>query len=140
MIVGDITSALILLLQAEAGVSALAGSRVYGLELPRHEAAHMPRPLIVIEPTGGIMPPYTQSLRLDAARIDTYCFGETPMRAMELRRAVRLALRGVSRLRVGSTLLHWVRPAGGYASGRDPQTGWPRVWESWSVLAAEQAA
>lgn len=136
----DLLAALVAYLRADAGVAALAGQRVYALELPPEEAANMPRHAVVLSPSGGFVPDYTHSLRLDSARVDVFSYGATPFEAMRLRRAVRAALRNLERVKQGSVLIHWALPAGGFADERDPHVRWPRVFESFSVLAAEQAA
>lgn len=136
----DLLAALVAHLRAQPVVSSIVGARVFGMELPEAEARHMPRHALVLQPSGGAVPGYAQSLALDSARIDIYSYGPTPFEAMRLRRATRAAMREVTRVRVGTTLLHWALPAGGYAQERDAKTRWPLVWESFTVLASERAA
>ena len=136
----DFLAALVVHLKADAGVIAQVGTRVFALELPGEETENMPRKALVLVPAGGFAPGYTVTLSLDANRVDAFSYGATPYEAMEVRRAVRTAMKGIQRAKVGSTLLHWALPAGGFADERDPQTRWPRVFESFSVLAAEPAA
>ena len=138
--VQDTTAALVAYLLAQPVVTSLVGSRVYGLELPADETRHMPRAALVLTPSGGVSAGYTQSLPLEGSRFDAYCYAATPHEAQALRRSVRAAMRALSRVRIGTTLLHWVQPAGGYSASRDAQTDWPRVWESYSVLASETPA
>lgn len=138
--VEDMLAGLVEYLKAQSVVADFAADRVFALELPAEEAKNMPRHAVVLEPSGGFAPGYADTLALDAGRIDAYSYGATPYEAMALRRAVRAAFKALEREKVGSVLIHWVRPAGGFMNERDPQARWPRVFESFSVMAAEQAA
>ena len=138
--VQDLLAALVAHLRAQTLVSALTGARVYGTELPAFETPHMPRHALVLSPAGGVPHGYLVSLSLDAMRIDAWSYGATPFEAMRLRRAVRAAMRSVERVRVGTALIHWVVPAGGFMEDRDPQARWPRVFESFTLMGSELAA
>lgn len=136
----DILAALVAHLKAQSGIASLAGTRVFALELPEAETVSMPRHALVLAPSGGFSPGYTTTLALDAMRIDAFSYGPTPFEAMKLRRAVRAGMKGISRVKSGTALIHWALPAGGFADERDPQTRWPRVFESFSVMGSENAA
>jgi len=133
----DLLAAMVAHLRAQPGIVALVGDRVFGVELPAGETAHMPRSALVLTPSGGTVTEYARALPLDSLRVDAWCYGVTPHEAQRLRRAVRAALRSMTRVQVGAVLFHWAQPAGGYSTGRDPDTRWPRVWESYTVLASE---
>lgn len=134
----DLLAALVANLRAVPAVAALVGERVYGLELPAAETAHMPRLAVVVSPAGGADRGFTRSLALEAMRVDVRCYGATLHEASLLRRVVRAHLRTVERVRVGTVLIHYATPAGGVAENR--ADGWPYAWESWSVLASERPA
>ena len=136
----DAREAIIGILKADSAVAALVGTRVFGDELPRSETDNQARKAVVISPGGGSPPSYTTAtLPLEGARIDVFCYGESPYQAEVARRTVYGALKGVQRVTQGNVLVHWVRPAGGAASGRDPNTDWPVKWNSWQYLADERA-
>ena len=139
----DAREAIIGILKADGAVAALVGIRVFGDELPRSETDGREgtgRKAVVVSPGGGSPPSYTTAtLPLEGARIDVFCYGETLYQAEVVRRTVYGALKGVQRVVQGDVLVHWVRPAGGAASGRDPNTNWPVKWNSWQYLADERA-
>lgn len=132
---------LVTLLLADGDVAALAGTRVFGGELPPGESASQPRKAVVLRFAGGAVPTYTAAtVPLHAIRFDAYCYGENPFEADNLRRAVHGALKRMKRQVISNVLVHWVRPAGGAADLRDAEAGWPIAWSSWQVLADERAA
>lgn len=126
-------------LAADAGVSALVGTRVFGGELPRSENGSMPRQAVVVQPAGGgIMGLAYQDY--GDFRVDVSCYGATPLDAWALYLAVHSALKSLRREVSHSALLHWARPSSKGLSGRDTDTDWPLVISSWQVFAAEVTA
>lgn len=136
----DAIAALVEILKADAGIAALAAARVFGTELPAAEAASMPRAAVVIAPAGGTSLTAGSDAQHDTQRIDAMCYGATSYEAQLVRDAVRDALKPIRRSVAASTLIHWVRPAGGFTSGRDRDADWPVAVQSWQVFHAEQAA
>lgn len=137
----DVIGALVSILAADADVAALAAARVYGDEINPDEIANQPRPAVVLEPSGGAVPTFTQGTSpLEAFRFDAFAYGANPREADRLRRAVYAAFRGITRQTQSGVLIHWVQPAGGFSSDRDPDTGWPRAFNSWQVLADTRSA
>lgn len=130
----DIVTAIVDLLKADAGVTDLCGDRVFGGELPRDEAAGMPRSTIVVQPSGG--PPFQAAGRVkaDTQRLDLIAYGATLKEAMALRDALRIALVMVVRRLVSGVLVHWVQSAGGYSTGRDRDGAWPYAFHSFQAL------
>lgn len=63
-------------------------------------------------------------------------YGATPIQAMAVMEDAALALRRVSHRVAAQTLVYWVQSAGGYSSGREPETEWPRVFQSFQLLYA----
>lgn len=124
-------------LKADSGVSALVGTRVFGIELPEAETANMPRKCIVVKQSGGLG--NRSYIRHSNPRIDVFCYGETPYEARKLRREVYEALQQLVRVVVNSTLIHWVNPSGGPLDLRDPDTQWSVCFESFDMFAADQA-
>lgn len=133
----DPIAALIAVLQADAGVAALAGTRVFGDELPADEAGSMPRKAVVLKPSGGPSLAAGSYLEHDSQRVDAVSYGETPYEAQRLRAAVAAALKPLKRVVAASVLLHWVEPAGGFTTGRDPDAAWPSAFQSFQVFYAE---
>jgi len=137
----DVVGAIVSILSADSGVSALVGARVYGDEIAPDEIHNQPRAAVVVQPSGGAVPTFTQgTIPLEAMRVDVLCYGSTRYDADRLRRAVYDSLRAVQRRTEGSVLVHWINLAGGLATGRDPDTGWPRAFQSWQVLADTRPA
>lgn len=136
----DPIAALVELMKADAGVAAVASTRVFGGELPAAEAASMPRGALVIVPAGGTSLTAGSDARHDTQRLDVMCYGATPYEAQRLRDAAHAALKPIRRAVASATLIHWVQPAGGFTTGRDRDAGWPVAAQSYQVFYAEQAA
>ncbi len=136
----NIASALRLFLLADAGVNTLVGTRVFAVELPAVETAFMPRQCVVIKPSGG--PAFQPGSYIDHAfqTLDLFSYGETPFEADLVRDAVGDALRLLRRNATGTTLIHWVQPAGGWASNRDADADWPMGFQSFQAFYALDAA
>jgi len=137
----DSIKAIIDILKADAGITTLVGTRVFGLELPQAEAANMPRKAIVIQPSGGAGFGVGERdyIEHSAPRIDVFSYGETPFEAGRVRREVYDVLKQLKRTVINSTLVHWANPAGGPLPLRDPDTDWPLQFESFQVFFAERA-
>lgn len=139
----DPVSAIIAILKADSAVAALAGTRVFGEELPQAEAGAMPRKGVVIRSAGGISP-VRGRLRHTGGRVDAICWAETPFEANQMNRAVFDALKSVLRTRVtlasGNVLIHWIEDASGPLSLRDADTNWPAVTQSFQIFHAMDEA
>lgn len=139
----DMIGALVALLKADAGVAALVGARVFGLELPQAQASDMPRKGVIVRLSGGGA---SQGgyLELAAERVDAISWGETPFQADRVSRAVRGALKRARRqvIDVDGTgvLFHSAEEAGGRLSVRDQETNWPAMTQAFQVLYALKAA
>ena len=135
----DPVAAIVALLKADAGVSALVSTRVFGEELPQAQAADMPRKGVVIRSAGGVSP-VGGTLRHTGRRVDAICWGETPYEAGRINRAVFCALKEVRRERIaldaGAVLIHWIEDASGPLSLRDADTSWPAVTQSFQIFHA----
>lgn len=127
----DPIGALVMILQVDINLT-----RIFGGELPAEETASMPASAIVIRPSGGISLTGNSNVEHDTLRVDLFGYGPTPRDAMALVERAGLALRRVQRRVAAGTLIHWVNSAGGYSSGREPDTDWPRVWQSFQLLYA----
>ncbi len=133
----DVIAALIAVLKADPQVAALAGTRVFGIELPAGQAASMPRKCLVLQPSGGTTLTGGSYVEHTAQRVDLFAYGETPWEAHRLSRAAAVALKQLRRRVAAQVLLHWVDPAGGYLTGRDPDADWPVVFQSFQAFYAE---
>lgn len=137
----DSKAAVIAFLLADADVITQVADRVYGDELTRDESGNILGKSVVVSPSGGSPPSYTQgTLPVEAQRLDLICYGETGFEAEAVRRAVFGALKDIDRTKIAGVLIHWANPAGGVATGRDPDTDWPFKWDSWQVLTDTRAA
>lgn len=132
----DPVAGLVALLKGAPSFSALADDRAFGGELPADEAASMPRRALVVKPSGGVSLTGASYVEADTQRIDLFAFGATPQEAAELMSVAALILRRIDRVVAAQTLIHWCQPAGGYSSGREPDTNWPRVFQSFQVFHA----
>lgn len=130
----DPVLAVVAILLADADVAARVSARGFGGELPASETAMMPRPCFVVRASGG--PSLTEGsyARADTQRVDLFAYAETAQAAGALADLIALKLRQVRRQVAEGTLVHWVKSAGGYASGREPVTEWPRAFRSFQVF------
>lgn len=137
------------LLAGRAPVSALAGTDVYGEELPDDAAfvATMPKGAIAVQSAGGIGAGDASYLKLGGQRLDVNCYAATPYLARKLARAVHDELKAVRRELVTytdddgdptSVLLHAFLVSSGFTALREPATRWPRVIRSYTAVYAEQ--
>lgn len=132
----DPVAALVEILKADIDVAALTGAFVFGGELPAAVTADMPRRAIVLRASGGSSLTANSFVEHDTQRIDLFAFGATPLDAGQLADLAALKFRRVQRIVSASTLVHWVKSAGGYSSGREPVTEWPRAFRSFQVFYA----
>ena len=116
-------------LLADSGVAAIAGTGVYGGELPEAQATTAPAPAVVIKPAGGIGRLKTMKTR--AIRIDTVCYGLTLKDSWKLHLAVREALETLAR---PTGCVKSVEMASEAANARDSVKQWPTCYASYSVL------
>ena len=132
----DPIGALVVILLDDAATTARVAARVFGGELPAGEAASMPRQALMIRPSGGVSMTGDSYVEHDTQRIDLFAYGATPGEAAALMDVAALALRRIRRQVAAGTLVHWCQAAGGFSSGREPDTEWPRVWQSFQLLYA----
>lgn len=136
----DVIAGLVAYLKADAGVSGLAGTRVFGLELPGGQAGAMPRHAVVLQASGGVSLTAGSYVEHDTQRVDAFSYGATPFQAERLRRAVFDALKPLRRAVAAGVLIHWVEPAGGWSTLRDPDGHWPVAFQSFQAFFAQDAA
>lgn len=131
----DTVDATIGYLLATGTVTALTSTRIWPSETPGSEAANMPRASVVVRWAGSWPGQSEGALQMPA--IDVVCYGATPKAARSVYLVVHAALRALKRKTYASALLHSARLTGGPVEGREPDTHWPMVWSSWTVLASE---
>lgn len=119
----DVITSMIIFLQNDSGVSALAAERIFGDDLPESEIENMPRKAAVLMEAGGLQT--NDYVPIRKPRIDIYSYGETYHEAGKLDRAIYQALKDLKREKVDNSLLHGVALSGGAFSLRDKDTGWP---------------
>lgn len=132
----DPEAGLIAYLKADTALAALLAARVFAGELPPGETVQMPRKAIVLRASGGVSLTSESYAEHDTQRFDLFAFGETPKEAARVLRTAALAMRRLRRSVHAATLLHWANPAGGPSAGREPQTEWPRHFQSFQVMHA----
>lgn len=135
-IIADPVGVVVALLLADAQVAARVGTRGFGGELPAAETDDMPRAAFVVKASGGVAMNGQGFAEYDTQRVDLYAFGPTPAEAASLADLCALKLRRARRQVAAGTLVHWVQSAGGFSSGREPVTDWPRAWRSFQVCFA----
>lgn len=136
----DVAAAVVAYLVEDDEVYEATEGRIFGAELPRAEAASMPRACVVVQASSGGFGVYQRSWApLGNSRVDVRCFGADPFGAMAVYRAVHPALKRLTRRSQGDTLLYSITPSIGASQLREPDTGWPFVFASYNVFAAEVA-
>lgn len=137
----DPLGAIVSLLEADADVSALIGTRIYGGELPAAQAQYMPRQCMVLQYSGSGESTTGRKdwSRHGSMRIDVWCYGKNFFEADQVRRTVHPVLKEVGRTYQGSVLLHSINHSAGPIQFRDPETKWPVVINTYSVFYAEKA-
>lgn len=130
----DLVASLITHLKGVSEISTLVGTRVFGGELPGTEVESMPRKSIVLRLAGG--PEEIRTHPLGRGRVDVFSYGEDPLEAGRVDRAVAQALFDVRRTSADSTLLHSAGYGGAFHL-KDPETGWPVVLRTTLVLHGE---
>lgn len=124
-------AALVAYLAADPDVVSLAGSRVYGAELPGDEATAMPRYAVVVQNAGGNgKSNYSTQYN---ARFDVYAYGSTPAEADQLQRACIGALERMGRAVISGTILYAASSLTGVYPGRTPVSFWPFAFSVWSI-------
>ncbi len=132
----DIIGAIVAVLKADADVVAEVGQNVFGGELPKDVASTGPIRCVLVQPSGGVSLAAGTFSETDTQRFDLHAYGQTLIEANGLRSLCRRALTGVRRQLAAGCLIHWIEPAGGFATGRDPDTAWPFAFQSFQVLHA----
>lgn len=130
-IIQDGLGALVTYLKAQSAIISLIGTRVYGLEMPKADAASNPRKTIVITNAGGIGK--DSDMDVFKWRLDFKCYGETPFEAEKVWRTLRPELRDLDRNVTSSTTLYNATHSAGPFYFRDQPTEWPHIIDTWLV-------
>lgn len=136
-------AALVTWLAGRPELHTLVEGRVYGAELPPGAAASMPRKAVLCRYAGmGTGPGARDYVRRGSARVDLWCYGETPYEAERVRLVAYAALKELERALVGTTLIFPVVKLAGPIPIRDPDTDWPIVVDTYQLATgeADQAA
>ena len=137
----DIIKAVRALLLVDTAVAAQVGTRVFGLELPKSEAASMPRKCVVLSMAGGLgAVGASDYVDVTTIRFDVFNYGLDAYETVALQRVTHDAMKGIKRNLQSSVLLHGATQSGGPIYFRDQDTDWPATVESWSVFASELTA
>lgn len=132
----DIIGAIVAILKADTAVASEAGDNVFGGELPKDAVSTGPLRGVLVQPSGGVSLSAGTFSETDSQRFDLYAYGRTVIEANGLRNLCRRPLVAVRREVVAGCLIHWIEPAGGFSTGRDPDTAWPYAFQSFQVLHA----
>jgi len=108
---------------------------IYGAEFPDDEAMNMPRKCVVLAGAGGLQDNGT--VDIVKPRIDIYSYGETYKQAGRVDRAIYDVLKHLARKTINGVLLHSVACGSGPYQVKHAGTGWPAVWRSYQVTAAD---
>lgn len=129
--------ALVTHLKTVTALTDLVSTRVFGGKLPKGQVESMPQKCVVLRYNGGYE--VFRTHREQEPRILIFSYGEDPLEALKVDAAVCDALIAISRLAVGTTLIHSVGYSGGPANRTEPDTGWDFVTRSAIVKAGETA-
>ncbi len=133
----DVLTGLIAFLKADATVAGLVGTRVYGAEIPKAEAADAPVAMIVLKASGGSPLHGGSFAQHSSARFDVFCYASTPKAAADVCLAAHSALKAMRRTVHSQVLLAWANEAGGALALRDPDTGWPLRFQPFQIYFAD---
>ena len=139
----DLIGALIAHLKAQAAISALVSTRVFGQELPGTESESMPRKALVLRYAGRGNSPVGANdyIRHDSIRLDVWHYGETFFQADRVRREVHQTMKsiGIPPVNQNSVRVHSASDVSGPIPITDPDTNWPIIIDSYSVFYSEAA-
>jgi len=130
-------------LLADTVVNTLTAGRIFADELPDVQAKDMPRKAVVISSAGGTGAFGYVPIGYRAK--DFKCYAESPYEASRLWSAVQQVLHGIQRQLVnppgglGGVLLYDAARVSGPIMLREPETNWPLVFGTFSVLIADEA-
>jgi len=128
-------------LLADAGVAALAATRVHGAELNRETNSVMPVKAVVIRKSGlGASGGNRSRVEISSPRVDVFCYGETPFEAARLDLAVYEYLKQMTPHVTNECYLLDAVLVSGPVDLREEDTSWPLVFRSYTVTAAEAVA
>lgn len=142
-------NALTQFLKTQTAVTGIAGARIYDEEMPDSAVRAMPKATILVQSTGGGRTIGGPDNDFSDGRIDIKCYAWTKSSAKDLERVVYNALRHLTRVVVGDTLVHWCRDSGGMNCYYEPQTpitpstpvdkekSWPVAHRAWQVLISD---
>jgi hypothetical protein len=133
----DVIQAVIDILSSDTGdlgVATLTQGRIYDSALAESEDFSMPDYAVVLRFGGGPGAPF--QLQLRDRRVNILCYGPSDSTAEVLHEAVEARLRAQGPQVQAGTYLHWINPATGPISMKDPVTEWPYVSSSWLARAS----
>ena len=123
--------ALVALFKADATISTLLGTRVFGAILPRAEADNQPRKAIVIRYAGGIG---ESSYRdISKYRLDIKYYGETEIEASKAFLTGKTILRDIEKQVVSSTFIYSAEHSAGPFPFTDNDGKWPNIIDTWLI-------
>lgn len=131
----DITQALVIYLKADAGVLALVGAGVYGIEIDPEEAPDMPFKTVTVRPEGGLVNRGT--VPMVRPRFEFWSTAATFKEAAEIDGAVYDALMAIKREQIGTVGIHAALPAGGHRASREASTGWRAIVRAAEIIAED---
>ena len=146
MTMPDPLVAILTFLKADAGVAAIAATRVFGEEIPQDQVTTVATGETILQTVvvrrSGAEPSVGDASRVKFSRprFDVFSYGETPHRAAALDLACYEALKQMEPTVQGTCRLHDAVLLSGPIAMREPDTQWPLVWRSYAVAVAETAA
>jgi len=139
----DILPAVLDYLRNDVDVTALVGTRVYGVEAPNEppfDANGNLLRFVVVSPAGTGLGWYQRSdVPISSDRYEVRCYGPSHYEALRVYRAVHPALRQMSRHTRNGVQLFNAQQTGGPMSLRDPDAHWPFVLAYYTIVASEVA-
>lgn len=132
----DVVLGMIEILKADSDIIDLISDRVYGEFLPRKEIENMPRGNVVFVSNGGDEENKTDTIF--KKRLDVWSYGNTIYAASVLDRIVCEIIKNIQRKTIRNMLIHSAALAGGPTRYIDPDTGYPAMIRSITIVADQR--
>lgn len=132
----DPLAALVGYLLADADVAGLAGTRIYGGELPDESSQPTLPPTVVLQDAGGRYP--RSNSQQYTALVDVRSYAPTPIETKQLDLACTTALNRLARTIVNGTVLFSAIKEDGPRPGRSQTSLWPFSLSVWSIETSFQ--
>ncbi len=133
--ISDIITALIQYFKTFDSITDLVSDRIYGGEFPACEIGNMPRKVLIMRYSGGLLT--FRPNPLQRQRLDVFSYGETYLESRKVDYAMIEALHNLSRKDFASTFLQSAG-YGGAIQLKEQKTGWNYMLRVVIIIADER--